>query len=657
MEDAVSMAPQEHTIGDANISGNLEEHVYFHKDNFDDEAALPPPSNTLSLFPTGSVLQTPEHETRKNNHSKTSERECKDDAEENIIGITEDHDVGSVQVGSEATREGICLKGHVIKEQVVNETNELESSISALQPESMLDVSREETQENGGEEVLLEENGAPEPREIIDDTMATTEDFDNTLDAQHDDCCQFEPSSPSPQPTRHWIEQDTESVSPLEPESISTPSETNINTDDETCQTVENMAEKIDVEEALMNTVAANEQSQNETIGNQEHGTMVTNSLSSHLDSDTAILQAFLDRKQANKNTLQTDSIARRTSLQNRRDSDAVRQALASPRVALEDKDINSPSLGKPAIMGADASIPGKPLEKRKAPSEVSNPPSEIEDFTPGRRSTRKRTRIPSAGNPVVPPTNITVKGGADHVVLQRSEVQQLAYQTRANTRKNKFGALEVKGRLVRLAKTPKEEVGNSSPADAKPVESRNIAWSNPLVTGRLSPSRDDDSGGSSSPQQDEPKEASIPQPRRIKRLRNGTPGRGVLSSTSALPSDLEPSSPKVTKTAKPRKLPSPRKLKFKLSAEGLDASPAKKLKLAPTTSESKGTSPKKYHFAPSAAEGMDASPKKMSMVSVNASEAKENSIKPVTPRRKSGIPVGMAAGTRASGRKKTGEQ
>ncbi|KAI9714278.1 MAG: hypothetical protein M1820_000238 [Bogoriella megaspora] len=386
---------------------------------------------------------------------------------------------------------------------------------------------------------------------------------------------------------------------------------------------------------------------QDEAAANQQKEPSLAASLSAHLDSDTAILQAFLERKQANKtNNMQTDSIARRTSLQNRRDSDAVRLALSSPRV-LEDRDVNSPHLGKSANKDLDLSTPMKTAGKRKASELESHPQSDNERVTPARRSTRTRTRIPppASGTSTAPPTNITIKSGTEPVILQRSDVQQLSYQTRANTRKNKFGALDVKGRLVKLAKAPKEEQRSASPADDSTASSRGINWADPLVTGSLSPSLDEDSEDSSSTQQNENKEISIPAPRRIKRLRgptNGTPGKGLLNLA-----DLDlPSSKPATKVAKAKRLPSPRKLKFTSTAtEGKDASP-KKLKLAHSELEGSELSPKK--------ETMSSPPKRMKLAQMN--EVMEGLPKKTTPRRKSGIPVGMAAtSTRASARKRPG--
>ena len=67
------------------------------------------------------------------------------------------------------------------------------------------------------------------------------------------------------------------------------------------------------------------------------------------VSDDTALLQAFLNRAAEGKNSRRI-SATKRESITNRRDSDAVRQALASPAKAevLADLDPNSPSPRKP---------------------------------------------------------------------------------------------------------------------------------------------------------------------------------------------------------------------------------------------------------------------------------------------------------------------
>lgn len=62
------------------------------------------------------------------------------------------------------------------------------------------------------------------------------------------------------------------------------------------------------------------------------------------IDDDTAILKDFLTRAAASKAEKAAVTTHKRESLQNRRDSDIIKHALASPRKVLEEKDPNSPT-------------------------------------------------------------------------------------------------------------------------------------------------------------------------------------------------------------------------------------------------------------------------------------------------------------------------
>lgn len=112
-----------------------------------------------------------------------------------------------------------------------------------------------------------------------------------------------------------------------------------------------------------------------------------------HLDADTAHLMDFLNRAAASKQDGPA-VIARRSSLQNRRDSDAVRHALASPRKPLEDKDVNSPlsrrtgDEGVPQLKGPLTS----PSKEDTAAARISDPELQESESSP-RRSTRSRRR------------------------------------------------------------------------------------------------------------------------------------------------------------------------------------------------------------------------------------------------------------------------
>ncbi|KAF2271605.1 uncharacterized protein EI97DRAFT_437646 [Westerdykella ornata] len=202
------------------------------------------------------------------------------------------------------------------------------------------------------------------------------------------------------------------------------------------------------------------------------------------LDEDTAILHNFLSKAAASKAN-KAAIITRRTSLQNRRDSDAVRQALASPRKILEDKDPNSPSkldndatldLTQTLTLSMNPEMSGSPLAKQGAvPEEVAvEEGGEAESHsstTSSRRSTRTRkSRIPPPASSLQIPKNIALRRteGGEPIVLKRTEAQELGLLTRANTRKNKQGAVSVALRLLKLAQTASGNgSGSASPASA----------------------------------------------------------------------------------------------------------------------------------------------------------------------------------------------
>ncbi|KAF1969560.1 hypothetical protein BU23DRAFT_557575 [Bimuria novae-zelandiae CBS 107.79] len=177
-------------------------------------------------------------------------------------------------------------------------------------------------------------------------------------------------------------------------------------------------------------------------------------------DDDTALLKNFLSRAAASKAN-KADNIARRESLQNRRDSDVVRHALASPRKVLEDKDPNSPSkydndvtldLSQTLTLSMEPSAPLSP-SKVVAENEEGN----VDDSKSGRTSRRssraKKSRLPAPSLIPTDPPKISVKrDGGDPVILKKTDAQELSLLTRTNTRKNKQGAVNVNVRLLKIS-------------------------------------------------------------------------------------------------------------------------------------------------------------------------------------------------------------
>ncbi|KAF2200425.1 hypothetical protein GQ43DRAFT_464008 [Delitschia confertaspora ATCC 74209] len=320
------------------------------------------------------------------------------------------------------------------------------------------------------------------------------------------------------------------------------------------------------------------------------------------LDDDTALLKDFLNRAAASKAS-KAVVISRRESLQNRRDSGAVRQALASPRKVLEDKDPNSPSkaydntatldldLSQTLTLNFDEQPPLSPTPEQPAAdaSEVA-PPS-----GGSRRSTRTRkSRLPAPQGP----KNIAVRraDGNEPVVLRKTEAQELAILTRNNTHKNKQGAVSVTKKLIKLTK--EEHVvsaENAAEVGAKDTKGKSVKWDEQLTYFQEAGTESAEAGSSeasadgSESAVDElslpilpsaagskpkgkavaDKEKSVPRVRRLRGLGavNGTPGKGLLGPASLLPVEVQeekeaskakgiPKPSKPSKASKAKKLP-----------------------------------------------------------------------------------------------------
>jgi len=174
------------------------------------------------------------------------------------------------------------------------------------------------------------------------------------------------------------------------------------------------------------------------------------------LSDDTALLQAFLNRAAESKSTRRI-SVTAQESLSNRRDSDTVRQALASPAATkladvLGELDPNSPSPRKPS---ADAA----PTEMAIVPT-TEHTEDSIDDegyvmTTNTRRSGRGRKKPEMLSQATYSaPSRITIRGPAasNAVDVKKSVAQELAQLTRSNTRKNKGGSVLPPLRLAKLA-------------------------------------------------------------------------------------------------------------------------------------------------------------------------------------------------------------
>jgi len=285
------------------------------------------------------------------------------------------------------------------------------------------------------------------------------------------------------------------------------------------------------------------------------------------IDDDTAILKDFLTRAAASKAEKAAVTTHKRESLQNRRDSDIIKHALASPRKVLEEKDPNSPTKQHTELtldLSQTLTL-AKPDEKLPSPIPGATEAETAEEKGEqgSRRSARaKKTRLPtpaSIGPAPAPKINIRRADGNEVVVLKKDDAKVLADMTRNNTRKNKQGAFCVTVRLMKLAM----DYSSLPPLDDSTKElvvGKNVRWDETLAYYQENPetlanaladaeslATPDELGMSDcTPEPKKKKEktskTSTPKIRRVRGLgtSNGTPGKGLLAPASLLPEAVQ---------------------------------------------------------------------------------------------------------------------
>ncbi|USP81373.1 uncharacterized protein yc1106_08647 [Curvularia clavata] len=287
----------------------------------------------------------------------------------------------------------------------------------------------------------------------------------------------------------------------------------------------------------------------------------------SAFDDDTAMLKDFLNRAAASKAEKAAIATHRRESLQNRRDSDVVRHALASPRKALEEKDPNSPTKNNTELtLDLSQTLPlATPSDALPSPTPRTTEPEDTEEAsTKGtRRSSRaKKSRLPapaSTGPAPTPKIAIRRNDGNEVVVLRKDDAKVLADLTRSNTRKNKQGAFGV---IVRLMKA-QMEAASLPPIDDTPKEivvGKNVRWDEQLAYYQENPETvanaladaeslatpDElsfsDTGSEPKKKKEKISKTSTPKVRRVRGLgtANGTPAKGLTTPSSLLPEEVQ---------------------------------------------------------------------------------------------------------------------
>ncbi|KAH3949930.1 hypothetical protein HBH70_047460 [Parastagonospora nodorum] len=402
------------------------------------------------------------------------------------------------------------------------------------------------------------------------------------------------------------------------------------------------------------------------------------------LDDDTALLKDFLNRAAASKAEKAAVMTHRRESLQNRRDSDVIRHALSSPRKALEEKDPNSPSKYDNELTLDLSQTLTLSMDNNNLASPTPNA-TEGEDLTDekslrgSRRSSRaKKSRLPapaSAAQTQPQTSKIAIRraDGTEHVVLKKSDAQELSLLTRANTRKNKQGAFGVTVRLMKLA----ADAANLPPLDDSTREiviGKNIRWDEQLAYYQENPETVAEAESLATPDElgmsdavstpsAKPKSKvsknSTPKVRRARGLgtANGTPAKALLAPTPFDDEEKDATPAPAASTA--QQLPRPKASKIRKMTVASASQPESKLPsldIAPV-----GVEPTKERKSRLAA------PKKVMLpqsVATLPAEGKENTQRSglggVTP--KKGIPtpkvivpptVGMESGLpRRRGRK-----
>ncbi|EUC32709.1 hypothetical protein COCCADRAFT_97955 [Bipolaris zeicola 26-R-13] len=393
-------------------------------------------------------------------------------------------------------------------------------------------------------------------------------------------------------------------------------------------------------------------------------------------DDDTAMLKDFLNRAAASKAEKAAITTHRRESLQNRRDSDVVRHALASPRKALEEKDPNSPAkhnidLTLDFSQTPTLSAPNEALPSPTPAATVPEDTDETNEKTTRRSSRAKKSRLPapaSTGPAPAPKIAIRRNDGNEVVVLKKDDAKVLADLTRANTRKNKQGAFGV---IVRLMKAQMDAM-TLPPIDETPKEivvGKNVRWDEQLAYYQENPdtianalaeaeslatpdelSFSDTGSESKKKKKEKTSKTSTPKIRRVRGLgtANGTPAKGLIAPSSLLPEavqeEKETSQDKATRQKQPQ-IPKPKVAKVK------------KMPVAPTSIDSSVSSVPETKLPsldvapvgvsssslPTQRKSRLAAPKKVILPQLTGSGEKENSIRAAgltdaTP--KKGIPA-----------------
>ena len=233
----------------------------------------------------------------------------------------------------------------------------------------------------------------------------------------------------------------------------------------------------------------------------------------SRLSDDTSLLQDFLSRAQASKAARDVNKDFQVPVYIPAPVPSPIPSPRRSPRKALSEKDKNSPSPQNPKrrdLANRLGTSPGNPTLEA----------GELDALNSCRRSTRKRLFAPpraAAGAPSCIP--VRRPDGTEPIVLPKSQAQELANITRANTRRNKG---QSKPPRLALKSLVADSAGDMTVATISRADARAVGWDETLVYYQDKSVETEGNG----------KEETRPKVRRLRNLgaTNGTPAPKKLA-------------------------------------------------------------------------------------------------------------------------------
>ena len=301
-------------------------------------------------------------------------------------------------------------------------------------------------------------NESPSSSDEIDDTIDDTA----TLKPSQvlNDTGTIEPPPPlpssSPPVTHRTTSHDRQPLSPRSPEQSVT------NIEDVSASPTQTTTLPLNDDETLLHDfLARTKASKAARIANQEHA--------SHKRDSDVVKHALSSRAPLDELSAYGSSLGTIASPSKFKQSDVTGGSSASPTLML---DFKPPSIPEPSGVDSQDSTSGSPLRPRRR-SRLSAK-SYVE--------TKIETEV--GEDDPVRPRRISVRSQTPHkdFVIKKTEAQELAQKTRANTRKNKGGAVPVRAVLTKMKNVVDDGIILEN--DARMVEGRKgVRWNEDLVS------------------------------------------------------------------------------------------------------------------------------------------------------------------------------